>query len=403
VKILQDTRASDGKDLGATWPRRMRGCLVMLILPTLVVLSIVVLRPQARVRALQMNNANNAAFSPDGQSFAIPAGAVTTVRIGNSEVTGYRQIDLHSTATLHVVRSIKTALTRHITFHPDGQMLAIVGVDAIIRLYRLADGLELRTFEGLARSSRSIIFSPDGQLIAASGTGRFVQLWRVSDGKLLNTLSTRHSVDNIAFSPDGQLLAADEDAGDVVIWQIGDNREIRRLKEDNVSALNFSPDGSFLAIGIIYSGPGSLHGEVHVYNLKTNDVQPTWNLYLGDFVHSIAFDSTGQFIAAGGGFAGVGGSIFGDGDFWPVRKIAIWRMRDGQRMQTIRTPHKEIADLVFSADSGTLISTGRDRNFEGNLCFWRVIPQSNWWDWWIPGSFIAVLVGQMLWSWYRRR
>jgi WD40 repeat protein len=210
-------------------------------------------------------------------------------------------------------------------------------------------------------------------------------------------------VDNIAFSPNGQLLAADEDAGDVVIWQIGDNREIRRFKEDNVNALNFSPDGSFLAIGIIYSGPGALHGEVHVWSMQTNDMQPTWNLYLSDFVHSIAFDSTGLFIAAGGGFAGIGSSILGDGDFWPVRQIAIWRTHDGQHIQTISSPHKEVTNLVFSPDNGTLISTGRDRNAEGNLCFWRVLPHSSWWNWSIPGSFITVLAGQMLWRWYRRR
>jgi len=400
VKILQDTRASDGKDLGATWPRRVQGCLVLLILPTLVALSIVVLRPQARIRSLQMKNVDSAAFSLDGQLLATPSVPVS-VFLKNLELTGFSQIDLLRIDDLSLMRSIKTAPTRHLVFHPNGQILATVGEDGIIRTYRLADGSELRTFEGHTNDNRRVIFGPDGQLIASGGAGKIVQLWRVSDGKLIKTLPTQEKVDRIAFSPNGQLLAAD--AGDVVVWRLSDDREIRRFKEDNVNVLSFSDDGSSLAIGISYSGPGALHGEVHVWNMQANDAQPKWNLYLGDFVTSIAFDATGQFIAAGGDFAGVGDSIFGDGDFWPARQIAIWRMHDGQRMQTIRTPHKEITNLVFSPDNGTLISTGRDRNFEGNLCFWRVIPQSNWWDWSIPGSFIAVLVGQILWRWYRRR
>jgi WD40 repeat protein len=400
MKIQEDTLNSDGRHVGTTWQRRVWVCLVMLILPTLVALSIVLLRPQDRIQALQMKNADIAAFSPDGQLLAIPSSPVS-VFIGNLELTGFNQIDLQRTDNLSLIRSIKTAPTSRIAFHPDGQTLAVVGEDGIIRLYRLADGLELRTFEGHTNDRRRVVFSPDGHFIASGGSGKVVQVWRVSDGKLVKILPTQEKVDRIAYSPDGQLLAAE--AGDVVVWRLSDDREIRRFKEINVNALSFSPDGSFLAIGLSYSGPAALHGEVHVWNMQTNDAQPMWNLYLGDFIHSIAFDPTGQFIAAGGGFASMSGGIFGDGDFWPVRKIAIWRMDDGQRIQTISSPHKDVTNLVFSPDSGTLISTGRDRNFEGNLGFWRVLPQSNWWDWATPGSFIAVLVTQMLWMWYRRR
>jgi len=403
MEILKGTLKSDDSRDSRRWQSRMRGCLVVLIVPTLVALSLAALRPQAGIHSLQMTNANNAAVSPDGQLLAVATGSLKHVWIGKNYMSGYDKIDLISTSTLNLLRSIQTPLTQRITFHPDNQMLVALGVDGIIRLYRLADGVELGTFEGHASSRRGVIFSPDGQLIASNGPGKMIQLWRVSDGKVIKMLPSQANVDSVAFSPDGQLLAADEDAGDVVLWQIGDGREIRRFKELNVNALSFSPDGSFLAIGTSDTGPGTWHGEVHIWDIKTNDTQPRWNFYHQDFVGAIVFDASGRYIAAGGHFATRGSGLLGDGDFWPARKIVIWRMSDGQRIQTIRTPHKEIYNLFFSPDGNTLISTGVDRNFEGNLAIWRVLPLSSWWDWLLPGSFVAALAVQMLWKWSRRR
>lgn len=396
-------RISDANHTQITWSSRLHSCLVMLIVPTLVALTLATLRPHARIRSLSMHNADHATITSDGQSIALPAGALKSVLIDRTDMTGYDQVDVRSTTTLNLIRSIPTVLTRSITLHPDGQRLAVVGLDGIIRLYRLADGRALHAFDGYVDYNRRASFSPDGQLLAADDGGGVVQIWRVSDGKLLHTIPTQGRVKSVVFSPDGQRLAAYAGIGNVVLWQISDGRELRRFQEDNINIIRFSPNGSLLAIGTSYAGPGPLHGEVHVWDLTRNAMQPRWTLYHPDFVDSIDFDASGHYLAAGGAFATLGSGLFGDGDFWPVRKVIIWRVRDGQQMQTIRTPHKEITTLAFSADGTTLFSTGRDRNFAGNLGIWRVLPRSRWWDWLIPGSFIAALVGQLLWRRRRRR
>ncbi|MFF7690140.1 hypothetical protein ACFZB6_28850 [Streptomyces syringium] len=108
-----------------------------------------------------------------------------------------------------------------------------------------------------------VAFRPDGKLLAAYDNGGTLRLWRVEDHRLTKELS-RVSVgihgSPIAFSPDGTRLAltaketslADERPE---IWDLTDPKDPRRhsyLPGSSLAAdfyaLQFSPDGEFLAI-----------------------------------------------------------------------------------------------------------------------------------------------------------
>jgi dipeptidyl aminopeptidase/acylaminoacyl peptidase len=75
-----------------------------------------------------------------------------------------------------------------VAFSPDGSLIASASTDATIRLWRVSDGVLLRTLTGHTSDVNSVAFSPDGNLIASASSDNTVRLWRVSDGVLLRTL-----------------------------------------------------------------------------------------------------------------------------------------------------------------------------------------------------------------------
>jgi len=154
---------------------------------------------------------------------------------------------------------------KSLVFSPDGSTLVTGYVDGIVILRKYPGGeilhvLELPTnYEG----ARSIAFSPDGSLLAVSNAREngeaAVRLWRVSDGTELKTLTghTKSGVTCVAFSPDGSILASGGNVNDgtVKLWQTADWSLLQTLEHldrdeniDRISAIDFSPDGRFLAV-----------------------------------------------------------------------------------------------------------------------------------------------------------
>jgi WD40 repeat protein len=117
-----------------------------------------------------------------------------------------------------------------VSFSPDGSLLASGSRDRTVKLWRVSDGVLIRTI-GHASSVVSVSFSPDGSVIASAGGwgDGTVQLWRVSDGALLQTYNqeTGMSVPSIQFSPNGRLFGYGREDATVVVarnpyWGHGD-------------------------------------------------------------------------------------------------------------------------------------------------------------------------------------
>ena len=97
-----------------------------------------------------------------------------------------------------------------------------------------------------------VTFSPNGLLIASSGWDNHVKLWNARDGKLLATLRGHVApVYRACFSPDSRLLVSAGKDTTLKVWDMGS----KTLKEDlpghkdEVYAVDWSPDGHKVASG----------------------------------------------------------------------------------------------------------------------------------------------------------
>jgi WD40 repeat protein len=196
-----------------------------------------------------------------------------------------------------------------VSFSPDGQILAVGGVDepqgdvqhAAIWTFSVGSWKPLLKFPEYWNIT-AMVYSPDGRWLVGGGTSRNVQIWRTGDGTSVFTLNHAHQVLDAAISPDGSTVATatcqvtvnDEcTEGAVWLWNLSTGRLINKLKgfPDVVESVAFSVDGSSLIAA-------SRDGILRVY--ATSNYQPQFEATPPGGNGMMTLSPDGGLLATGG-------------------------------------------------------------------------------------------------------
>jgi WD40 repeat protein len=142
---------------------------------------------------------------------------------------------------------------RAVAITPDGKRLVTGSDDNTARLWDLAKGFCLRTYEGHTMGVRAMAISPDGRRLVTMGSwDQTARLWDLETGRPLQRY-TGHTgwVSAVAITPDGKRLVTGSGDRTARLWDLGTGRCLQRYEghTGSVTAVAISPDGKRLVTG----------------------------------------------------------------------------------------------------------------------------------------------------------
>jgi WD40 repeat protein len=245
---------------------------------------------------------------------------------------------------------------------PDGQHLAVASLEGKLKIWD-QQGNNVST---ITTSSACVTWNSDGRRLATCddegyyGTGLIgnakLRVWDTATGAQLTEFTghTRNIAD-AAWSPDGKRIASASDDGTVKIWlaEGGEARATFQGHRNQVSAVAWSPDGKRIA-----SADAAFFDRT---GTNTVDIR-LWDAFDGSAVATLPDDTHAIFAVAFSPDSTLLASAHDGGT------VVLWDVTAGRRM-AILLAHKGRANAVaFSIDGSTLASAGSD----GMIKLWDV-------------------------------
>ncbi|MBW3597260.1 MAG: hypothetical protein KY475_08300 [Planctomycetes bacterium] len=158
-------------------------------------------------------------FSDDGKILAT----------GGGEPSRSGELKLWNVASGQLIREIADAHSDTVfgvEFSPDGKYLASCGADRFMKVFEVATGQFVRSFEGHTHHVLDVSWRADGRVLATSGADNVVKAWSFKTGDQIKTTSGYgKEVTSLRFVADGN---------DVVVTASGD----KNVRFNNVAAGN---------------------------------------------------------------------------------------------------------------------------------------------------------------------
>lgn len=185
------------------------------------------------------------------------------------------------------------ARIRSLVFLNDGRYLLTGGDKAMIRQWRISDGLEVGEGVKTGSTVTAMALSGDGKWIVSSGQ-RVAHVWSMRSRQIDFSVN-EHSdwVDAVHVSPDSKKFATGSNDKRTFIWDISTGeRLVGPLEhEDRVAAVRFSPDGDRIATG-------TAGGTLRIYDTHHGELLRTIPVSAASYPSNLIVWSSAQSIFA---------------------------------------------------------------------------------------------------------
>ncbi len=184
-------------------------------------------------------------FNPDG----------TLLAAGGGEPSRSGEIQLWEVGKgLHVrtLDSLHSDTVFGLRFSPDGTLLASAGADKFMKVTRVADGKEAKSFEGHTHHVLAVDWKSDGKQIVTGGADNVIKLWDLETGEQVRTFQAAGKQVTAVRWVAGKTDVAGASGDKTVRFWNSDNGGVNKNfggPNDYVFAVAASKDGSRIAAG----------------------------------------------------------------------------------------------------------------------------------------------------------
>ncbi|MFO0911056.1 MAG: c-type cytochrome domain-containing protein [Isosphaeraceae bacterium] len=207
-------------------------------------------------------------------------------------------------------------------FNPDGTLLAAGGGDPSrsgeIKLWEVGKGMLVRTLDGVHSDTVfGLRFSPDGARLASAGADKFMKVTQVADGKEIRAYEGHtHHVMGVDWKPDGKQLISCGADNVLKLWDAESGEQVRTMQGagKQITAIRWVPGKPRVA-------GASGDKVVRYWNPDSGTVAQAFN-GAGDYVFGVATNADGSRVAAGG----ADGVLF------------VWNGQNGQVVRRFEPP-----------------------------------------------------------------
>ncbi|KAI9065755.1 WD40 repeat-like protein [Trametes sanguinea] len=231
-------------------------------------------------------------------------------------------------------RATNTTIAGALAFSSDGTHIACCASDeGCIQLLNTHTATQLQVFVGHTDCVNCVSFSPTGKEILSGSRDRTTRLWDVATGACLHTWDGHAGwVFSVAWSLDGALVASGALEGSVIVRMVATPQKMAVLRHNRlVRDVAFATDGTLVS--------GSYDGSCKIWGTKqldwdAADHTPSQILQHDQEVWAVAVSPDSCVVACG---------LFNG-------ETVLWRKSDGQRLHSFPGERYVIA-LAFYSDS----------------------------------------------------
>ena len=219
------------------------------------------------------------ALSADGQYYAVAGSApalalvnqsiprdhaITIWRMPSGELLAGDALSRWLDRGDPVARLDLPSVAEQVVFSPNGQLLAAICGDGIVRIWRLLDGVLQQQYSGTA----PIVFlHGGGQILSGAATGGF-QIRQSYSGELIANVPLPRGIPSVMTSiPHRGIVIGGSTDGTITLWRLHESLEPIELTnhQHRISALTLSEDGRTLI-------SADISGALNVWDVAVSDL-----------------------------------------------------------------------------------------------------------------------------------